>query len=469
MPTPSDTATPTLACETHGEPTRISCVECGTPVCPKCMVRTEVGTKCEKCAKSVAPRVVLATSRSRVPWVIGVVGAVIVVGAIVALNLRGGGSSKPTPPPAVLGSWAKGPSLTSIRGTTAVVQLRNGQVLAAGGGVGAVPVSAAELYDPASQSWKPTGALNEARRGANAVVLADGRVLIAGGIAGPTLLSSAEIYDPGTGRWTTTGSMAIARLDPTMTMLPGGDVLVAGGTTTGGQQGTGGGQTISPTSSAEVFHAATGQWSATKPMTDARFEATATVLTDGRVLIVGGFGGAGTNSPTGLQYPALKSAEIFDPAVGAFTGAGSMSEGRAWQVATRLADGSVLVAGGLGGGTGSGTLSTAERFQPTTAAWTEVAPMAQGRSGASASALTSGMVMVTGGETVDQGTRHSLATAQVYDPAKNLWHPAGSMSCPRSGAGTALLADGSVLVIAGDTALPGQSPVAQGCVDRFIP
>jgi N-acetylneuraminic acid mutarotase len=432
------------------------------------MVRTEVGTKCERCARPVTPTIT-RLPRSRLPWVLGLAGGLLVVVAIIALTLKGGGATKAPAAVPVVGTWAKAPSPASIRGTAAVVELRNGQVLAAGGGVGTIPLAAVELYDPASGAWKPTGSLNQPRRGAAAAVLADGRVLIAGGVAGPTLLGSAEIFDPGTGRWTTTGPMTIPRLGGTMTLLPGGDVLVAGGTTTGGQQGTGGGQTISPTASAEEYHTATGQWSPAGSMAAPRFEATATVLGDGRVLIVGGLGGAGTPSSTGLQYEPLKSAEIFDPAVAAFTGAGSMTEGRALQVAVRLADGEVLVAGGVGGSGGTVALSTAERFQPTTGAWSEVAAMLQGRSGASAVALSTGLVLVAGGETVDQGAHHSLATAQVFDVAKNLWEPAGTMSCPRSGSGIAPLADGSVLVVAGDTAFPGQPPVAQGCVDRYTP
>lgn len=433
------------------------------------MVRTEVGTKCERCARPVAPKVV-AVRTSRLPWLLGAIGAVLVIAAVVALSARGGGSSSKTPPPAaVLGSWTKLPALGSIRGTAAVVRLGNGQVLAAGGGVGTIPLAAAEMYDPQTKIWKPTGAMNQARRGATAVELADGRVLIAGGVAGPTLLDSAEIFDPTTGHWAATGAMAIARVGATMTALPNGDVLVSGGTTTGGQQGTGGGQTISPTATAEVFHVATGTWSTTHPMTVPRFEASATALTDGRVLVVGGLGGQGTPSPTGLLYQPLRNAEIFDPAVGAFTGAGSMAEGRALQVATRLPDGRVLVAGGIGGPGGTATLSTAERFDPTTGTWSSVAPMAQGRTGASATTLNSGMVLVTGGETVDQGARNSLASAQVFDPVKNVWNPGGNMSCPRSGQGAVLLADGSVLVVAGDTAFAGQPPVAQGCVDLYRP
>src|SRR5216683_2364318 len=218
-------AVPVLKCETHGEPTRISCVECGRPVCPKCMVRTEVGTKCETCATPVAPRIT-SVRRSRVPWMLAFVGLCIIVGSVVAVILLSGGRKavKNAGNPRPVGSWSAQPRLDTIRGTTAVVRLQNGQVLAAGGGVGAIAVS------------------------------------------------SAELYDPQTRRWTPTGSMTTPRLGGTLTLLPNGDVLAAGGTSPSGQQGTGGGQTISPTSSAEIYHAATGTWTLTGSMTAARFE-----------------------------------------------------------------------------------------------------------------------------------------------------------------------------------------------------
>ncbi len=469
MTASGDTTTPTLTCEPHGQPTRISCVECGSPVCPKCMVRTEVGTKCENCARPVSPTIA-AVTRSRLPWLLGAIGAVLVLAALIAISTRGSGNSSPPAAQPVVGTWTKDASLTAIRGTTAVVALRDGRVLAAGGGVGALPLAATEVYDPTSKAWSATGAMSQPRRGASVVLLGDGRVLVAGGVAGPTLLSSAEIYDPTGGRWSSTGSMTIPRLGGTLTLLPGGRVLAAGGTTTGGQTGTGAGQTISPSATAEIFDPATGTWSSTGSMVAGRFEATATALADGRVLVVGGLGGPPVASAGGgLQYGPLKTAEIFDHAIGAFTGAGTMTEGRALQVAARVSSGEVVVAGGVGGADGTVTLSTAERFNPTTASWSAVAAMAQGRTGASATMLNNGSVLVTGGETVDQGARHSLATAQVFDPAKNTWSPAGNMSCPRSGQGNALLKDGSVLVVAGDTAFPGQPPVAQGCVDRYTP
>ncbi|MHB1535608.1 MAG: Kelch repeat-containing protein [Acidimicrobiales bacterium] len=414
---------------------------------------------------------------SRRRWLLGGAGALVAVIAIVVAVITSGGSST-TPLPAAappVGHWAAQPGLAAIRGTTAVVTLDNGMVLAAGGGVGQIPVASAELYNLQTGKWSPTGSLNTARRGATAVVLADGRVLITGGVAGPNILASAELYNPATGTWTPTGSMSTPRLDNTLTLLPDGDVLAAGGTTAQGRAGTGAGQTIIPVASAELYHPATGTWKPTGSMTTARFEATATSLSDGRVLIAGGLGGPGVASAPGpgsvggVQYPPLTSAEIYDPAVGAFTGAGRMTTGRADQIAARLPGGSVLVAGGVGGTNGLTTLVSAERFNPNTGAWIQLPPMIDGASGAAAATLHSGWVLVAGGETINQGSTSSIAAAEVYDPATNTWRPAGRMSCARAGLGAGLLPDGSVLAVAGDTAFPGQPPVAQGCVDRYFP
>jgi len=403
---------------------------------------------------------------------LAVVGLCIVIGSVVAvILLRGGGTAvKNTAGSRPLGSWSAQPNLGNIRGTTAVVRLQNGQVLAAGGGVGAIPVSSAEIYDPQTRRWTPTGSLQQARRGAGAVLLADGRVLLAGGVGSAQLLSSAEIFDPGTGRWTPTGSMTTPRLGGTLTLLPSGDVLAAGGTSPSEQQGTGGGQTISPTSSAEIYHVAKDTWTLTGSMTAARFEASGTLLSDGRVLIAGGLGGPGAPGGTGgIQYNPLTSTEGYDPAVGAFSATGQMINARADHVAARLADGTVLVAGGLGGSTGGVSVATAERFDPTTGRWREVSPMIRARTGASAALLGNGRVLVAGGESVEQGVRNSLDSAELFDANTSTWLPAGIMSCPRSGLGAVTLSDGSVLEVAGDGAFPGQPPVAQSCVERYFP
>ena len=108
--------------------------------------------------------------------------------------------------------------------------LPNGKVLVGGGLDNAGnPLASAELYDPASGTWTPTGSLGTGRVQAASTLLPNGQVLVAGGSDGTSDLASAELYDPASGTWTPTGSLATAREHHTATLLPNGKVLVAGG------------------------------------------------------------------------------------------------------------------------------------------------------------------------------------------------------------------------------------------------
>ena len=130
-------------------------------------------------------------------------------------------------------------------------------------------------------TFSPTGSMETARSSPTATALPDGRVLIAGGASGQAessvALASAELYDPATGTFSPTGSLATARNGHTATLLSGGRVLI-----TGGYDGSG------YSVSAELYDPATGTFGPTGSMTDARTYHTATLLSDGRVLIAGG-------------------------------------------------------------------------------------------------------------------------------------------------------------------------------------
>ncbi|HYI00583.1 Ig-like domain-containing protein [Hyalangium sp.] len=120
--------------------------------------------------------------------------------------------------------------------------------------------------------------------------------------------------------------MSVARRDHTATLLPDGRVLVVGGIVG------------LPEAGAEVYDPVTNSWSATGAMSVARHFHTATLLPSGLALVTGGW--------KGFLEPVV-SAEIFDPATGSWSTTGGMATGRALHTETLLPGGGVLVVGGL--------------------------------------------------------------------------------------------------------------------------
>ncbi|MCA1693995.1 MAG: hypothetical protein LC749_04255 [Actinobacteria bacterium] len=91
------TSPPQLFCPRDHTPTLLACAQCGTPICPRCSVRTEVGLRCPDCA-GAAPGPVAA---SRPKWLTALVVAVVVALALVAGRVfSGGGTPNVVPDPA---------------------------------------------------------------------------------------------------------------------------------------------------------------------------------------------------------------------------------------------------------------------------------------------------------------------------------------------------------------------------------
>lgn len=426
-------------------------------------MRTGVGLRCTGCGRPDEPTVRVGGGRRRRRTLAVCAGCISLaaLGAVAVLRNPTEDGTRTGRPPVAEGSWSTAPTLSAIRGSTIAVALPSGFVLVAGGGIGAIPVAATELFDPTSGTWRAAGPMVEARRGHQAVVLGDGRVLVAGGVSAGRPLASAELYEPARETWTATGSMGAARLGHSLTLLADGRVLAAGGTSLDAG-GAAAGEAVTPVDTTEVFDPTTGRWTPGAVMTAARFDHTATRLADGRVLVAGGLGATGGGSP-------LSSTELYDPAAGAFVGAAPLGEARSNHAATALADHRVLVVGGVGGPRADVGLGSAEVFDPSDGSWRRTSPLAHARSGATATALAGGRVLVVGGEAVDRGVRRSLAGAEVLDPGSRAWTGAGRMACPRSEHAAVRLGDGDVLVVAGDGAFPGRPAVAQSCVDRYRP
>lgn len=378
--------------------------------------------------------------------------AVIVAFAAVLIGhslLRRPAAAVPASAPA--GHWTKVADLSGIRGAPAAVMLKDGRALIAGGGVGSIPLAAAELYDATQGRTVPTGSLRHARRGHAMVVLDDGRVMAAGGIAQGQVLSSVELFDPAAGVWTDAPSLRESRFDFALVKLGDGRVLAAGGAAIGPQGG------VAALATAEIFDPKLAGWVSAGPMLTARSNLSSARLTDGRVLVVGGAGGQGRDSA---------DAEIFDPAVALFTRASPMARARQDASATLLADGSVLIAGGSDG---DSSVGTAEVFRPADGSWSAAGTLHQSRRLQGASLLPNGRVLVSGGEQVAGGVRTSLRSAELFDPLRRRWEQAAAMSCPRSALVQLTLADGSAIAAGGDAAFPGQPPAAQSCVEIYRP
>ncbi|MGH3521308.1 MAG: kelch repeat-containing protein, partial [Mycobacterium sp.] len=343
--------------------------------------------------------------------------------------------------------WAFTGALGTARLQHTATLLASGQVLVAGGSAAlcatCAPYASAELYDPTTGEWRPTGSMQTARMEHTATLLPGGRVLAAGGKAtsdpaGPATLvngiASAELYDPATGAWASTGSMTEARFAHTATPLGSGKVLVAGGVTT--ESGR------TPLSSAELYDLATGTWSATGSLGEARGSHTATLLADGRVLVAGGL--AGSAAEPGSPQGPLASAELYDPVTRTWTRTGDMAVARYGHTATLLPDGEVLVVGGFGVRGRNDYLQSAELYDPATGRWRPAAIPTAGRAGQTATLLPTGSVLVVGGSPLflDSFTRPaSLATAELYDPAANRWTTTRLLNTGR-GVATATLLSG---------------------------
>ncbi len=269
-------------------------------------------------------------------------------------------------------------------------------------------------------------------------------------ISSIVLLWHATARAAASGTWTSTGSMTIPRSRHTATLLSDGEVLVSGGLTTGNI----------PTRTAELYDPVTGTWSATGSLTIGRSRHTATLLSNGYVLVAGGI------EDNGL---ATATAELYDPSSDAWVLTTSMSVPRYSHTATLLADGKVLVAGGvsLGDGNDNPVEKSAEIYDPNTGTWNPADHMEFARFGHAATLLNDGTVLVTGGAGPRLDGVYSKG-AEIYSPSSNRWTKVDPMAAPRGFHEAALLPDGRVLV-AGGLTLPANTRYVTSSAEIYDP
>ena len=298
-------------------------------------------------------------------------------------------------------------------------------------------------YDPAVGQGVLLSSHAHAEGGAASVILADGRVVATGGFDASGITtgaaSAADIFTPATGLWTSAASMASPRQYHTASILSNGRMLVVGGND--------GMSTVF--ASAELYDPTANTWSSAGNMATARYAHTATVLGDGSVLVAGGSNRITPCSCTTFQA----TAELFNPTSGAWTTTGSLVTPRLDHTATLLPGGKVLVVGGVGGipsttQSSGASLTSTEIYDPSSGTWSAGASLNTPRTGHTATLLPSGKVLVTGGS----GTVGAVASAEVYDPVANTWTVVASMATARQGHSAGLMFNGTVLVAGGTNA-----------------
>jgi hypothetical protein len=291
---------------------------------------------------------------------------------------------------------ATGSMGTARYGHTATM-LPDGRVLVTGGTDSNVEFASAELYDPTTGTFTPvTASLGTARAGHTATVLSDHKILFLGGTDNNgNLLTSAELFDPSTFTFAPTGSMGTARSAYTATLLNDGKVIVAGGFSSAGV----------PLANAELYDPFTGSFSPTGNMTTARAQHTATAYTSYNnthgIVLAGG---------TDINGNPLDTEEGFDEVNGIFIPERShMTIARTRHTATRLSNGPILLIGG-DGVVGSQPVELSSAESGSAGAFAPTGSMGIARAGQTATDLGNSKVLVIGGYT-EQGY---TATSEVY-------------------------------------------------------
>jgi hypothetical protein len=278
--------------------------------------------------------------------------------------------------------------------------------------------------------WQAPIAMVQRHQNGAAVSLLDGRAMVLGGLhntydaANDTWKSevsaAVEIFDPASGVWTEAASFPEPRHYHSATVLSDGRVLVVGGSTFVGC-------CTEEKRTAFLYDPTSDSWKTVAPSNEPHLGHSAVALDDGRVLLVDQF------------YN-----EIYDPATDVWTNVPTSPVHFQYFQSIRLHDGRVLAAAGC---TAPDYQRQSEIFDPTTSTWTAQlmnAPHCWGR----LAMLPDGRVLAAGGFDWE-ATDHEQTASEIFDPATNHWTPTAPMNTPHSSFALTTMSDGSILAAGG--------------------
>jgi len=327
----------------------------------------------------------------------------------------------------VLTPWSPAGKLSDMREGHTATMLPNGKVLITGGQGFYGTLKTAELYDPSLNTFSLTGEMFYERSFHTATLLPNGKVLIAGAYYDNR--DTAELYDPMTGNFAITGSLRTGRGLHCASILPNGKVLLAGGLNGANSLNTG--ELYDP--STELFSETGGPGGIGVP----RSLSTATLLSNGQVLIIGGWIG------TGNEFISSEAC-LYDYSTEDFTRIGNTVIEKYKHTATLLPNGKVIIAGGSD--IWGGSYLNTEFYDPDTKSFFLGPLMILGRAGHTATLLKDGRVLIAGAANVSWGSYGG----ELFNPTtNNISGIASPFYSPPTDATSTLLSNGKVLLTGG--------------------
>jgi N-acetylneuraminic acid mutarotase len=348
-------------------------------------------------------------------------------------SARSGSATTPAPVPT--GTWTSLSDPIHAHEAASVAVLKDGRILIAGGllirGRNSSPSAETQIYNPKTDTWAAAAPMPSTRTQGTAIRMADGSVLVIGGISGdPPPIGSTQfppfvapmLYRPQTNEW-----VAVPEIPNGVgsgfvaTLLTDGRVLVVGGSQ---RDGTG-------VATAFALDPLTLKWAEVGSMHTARAEASAVLMANGNLLIAGGWS----------SNAVIRSVEIFNPVTNRFSTASDMAVARSMAAVYQLSPSQILIAGGV---SSQGVVSSAEIYSSASNAWSDAGRVPYGGA-AVAFGLADGDVLA-----VVSGGVPLRISAQIFDPTTGGWI-AGDQAIPGSGAipNAVQTGDGRVIAISG--------------------